>query len=58
MQVGKLVLGSREHENGSAHTGCSTQKSRPCILPGQHSKADPIIGDTGKLAPRTLTEKT
>ena len=32
-------------------TSCSTQESRPCTSPGEHSRAGSGDGDTGELAP-------
>lgn len=35
------------HENGRTIPGCSTWKSSPYILPGQHSRAGPSGRDGG-----------
>lgn len=47
-------------------TSCSTQESRPCTLPGQHSKASPGGGEvcvewrgiTAKAAPRAIVQES
>lgn len=38
-------------------TNCSSQGSRPCTLPGQHSRAVPVDRGTGELALRKWVEE-
>ena len=39
-------------------TSCTTQESRPCTLPGQHSRADPGDRGTGEPALRMRAQAT
>lgn len=34
-------------------TGCSTREGRPCISPGEHTRADHVVGGTGQPIPCT-----
>lgn len=42
VQVRDLAMKVRELT--LPHTSCSTRENRPCILPGLHIRADPIVG--------------